>query len=44
MIRTASFKLKGFSNVELEQWKRRTGVTQIIRITHTKTRVRVVYK
>lgn len=44
MLRTASFKLKGFSNMELEQWKRRTGVTKIIRITHTKTRKVVVYK
>lgn len=44
MLRTASFKLKGFSNIELEQWRRRTKVQQIIRITQTKTRVKVVYK
>jgi len=43
-IRTASFKRRGFNNVELEKWRQRTNVRRIYTITYTDTRVRVTYQ
>lgn len=44
MIRTASFKRRGFNFVELEKWRRRSEVKHVFSVTFTQTRCRVVYK
>lgn len=43
-IRTASFKRRGFDLIELEQWRKRTKVRRIYRVSYTDTRCRVTYQ